>query len=187
MTNHRLNVWLVVGHLGTGEPQTNIKNILVENCDFRGGNMGVVIGGEGPDAPRTMVFIDGVYIHNCRHSLLAPQTSYFYSSNFHVGARGFGGYVHIADCYGEYSGDVGVEINAVSALVESTVIRDAVQVAFYHTNYNFAQNPGEQSIILRNCVAERLNLPSNLPSTSFVVWQSLGIPTATVTRDNCNF
>lgn len=187
MSNHRLNVFLVVAHPNTGEAQTNIKNILVENCDFRGGNQGVVIGAHGPDAVGINVYVDQIYIHNCRHSLLAPQTQYFYSANFHVCSRGFGGYVHIADCYGEYSGDVGVEVNAVNALVENTVITDAGQVAFYHTNYNIPQNPGEQSIILRNCEARRLNLPSNLPGTPFAVNVNLGVPTATVIRNNCNF
>jgi hypothetical protein len=187
MTNHRLNVFLVVWHNAAGEKQTNIRDILVENCDFRGGNQGVVIGGEGPNVTGIRVFVDGVYIHNCRHSLLSAQSSFFYSANFHIGQRAYGGYAHISDCYGEYSGDVGVEINNLNALVENVVIRDAFAVDYYYTNYNNLLLPNEQLVTFKSCTTKVISLASTVSSAGFTANTHLSVPLGFITLDNCEF
>jgi len=187
-TNHRLNVWIVVRHPATGETETVIKDILVEHCDFQGGNMGVVIGGSGPVAVNLKVFLDGIRIHNCRHSLLSVQSRLFSSANFFVGARGYGGSVHISDCYGEYSGDVGVEVNAMThVLVENCQMIDAVAAGYYHVNYNNPAKADEQTVTFRNCVAQRLRLGISLAGIGFSVLDSLSVPLGNLAFDNCSF
>jgi hypothetical protein len=187
MTNHRLNVYFVVSQPAAGERQTSITNILVENCNFMGGNQGVVIGGSGPDVAGLNIFVDNITIRNCRHSLLFPQSASFFSANFQIGSLGFGGYANIADCYGEYSGDVGVEVNAVNALVENTIIKDAANVAFFHTNYNTPAAGTKQVVIFRNCTAQKQMLSSNLSGKGFAAGTSYGVPLGTVSFDDCKF
>ena len=186
-TNHRRNICLVVYHPSVGERQTMIRNIRIENCDFRGGNAGIEVAGCGPTAVGINIFVDGIYICNCKHTLLFVQTLQFPSANFHVGNRGFGGYAHIVGCYGEYSGDVGVEVNAIDALVENTTIRDAAGVAFYYTNYNNLQNANGQQIAFRNCVAQKMSLPSHLEGIGWAVNSNLSVGLGTLIIDRCAF
>jgi len=185
--NHRLNIHLMVYHPAPGERQTSITNILIENCNFSGGNEGIAIGGAGPSATGLNIFIDNVNILNCSHSMLSAQASSFTSANFHIGSRGFGGYAHIANSYGEYSGDVGVEINAVNALVENTVIVDAALVAFYHTNYNQPQIANEQQVTFRGCVARKINLGPNLAGLGFKAEANLAVALGALVLDSCSF
>jgi hypothetical protein len=187
--NHRLNVYLVTYHEAPGEKQTHIANVLIENCDFRGGNQGIVIGGSvSPSAPGVNVFIDQIRINNCRHSLLSVQTQLFHSANFHIGVLAFGGYVHITNCYGEYSGDVGVEINTMTyALVENVTIRDAASAAFYHRNHNNPQDPAAQRIIFKNCKALKLTLGSKVKGRAFLADDLFSIPLGTLMYDTCTF
>lgn len=187
MENHRLNIYLVVKHPSPQENETSIKSVWIENCDLRGGNQGIVIAGTGPDVTGLNIFIDNIHLRNCRHSLLAPQSLFFYSANFHIGSRGFGGYAHIAECYGEYSADVGVEVNAVDALVENTVIRDVAGAAFYYTNYNNPKGGAEQDIIFRNCIATKIDLPNTRSGMGFAAASHLSVSLGTLTLSNCTF
>jgi hypothetical protein len=175
--------------------QTDVKNVWIENCDFRGGNEGVAIGGVGPETDGgnsqyvtgLKVFTDNVHVVNCRHSLLCVQTSKFVSANFQIGGSGFGGYAHIANCYGEYSGDVGVEVNAISALVENTTIKDAAQEAFYYTNYNTPQSANGQEIVFRNCVAKKIDLSSSLDARGWASSSHWSVGLGTLIIDHCAF
>lgn len=187
MTNHRLNIFLVVSQPSSNEKQDYIKSVWIENCDLRGGNMGVVVAGSGPDATGLNVFIDNIHIENCRHSLLSVQNGSFFSSNFQVGSLGFGGYAHITGCYGEYSGDVGVEVNSMDVLVENTIIRDAAGVAFFHTNYNNPQSGAEQRITFKNCEADKSSLPANQAGMAFYAQSRLSVPLGRLTFSNCTF
>lgn len=187
LSSHRRNICLIVNQPSVGEPQTVIRDIRIENCDLRGGNAGIEIAGAGPDAVGLNIFIDGIYIYNCKHSMLSAQTLPFDSANFQVGSRGFGGYAHIARCYGEYSGDVGVEINAINALVENTIIRDAAQVAFYHTNYNRPQSGNKQLVVFENCLAQKIDLSSSLEGGGWGVSSHLNVGLGTLIIDHCDF
>jgi hypothetical protein len=198
LVNHRLNIYLVVKHPNAGEKQTVIRNIWIEDCDLQGGNHGITVGNGGLSRVGINVFIDNIHILRCRHSLLSVQTSAFDSVNFLVGGRGFGGYAEIVDCYGEYSGDVGVEINAMNALIERTTIKDAALRAFYHTNFNYP--PSDQHITFKDCVALRADLPAfvttqtssgfdgqNAMSKGFSAWSQLSIPLGTLVFEHCQF
>jgi hypothetical protein len=156
MTDNRIGIDLTVFHFRPDEKQTYIKNILLENLNFEGGNGGMTVAGVSHPVN---VWIDNVEFRNCTHSLLSPQISSFASSNFHIGQGGFGGYAHIVDCYGEYSGDVGVEINAMQeALIERTTILDAFLVPFYYAHYNSPVDPESQRVTFRDCRSERLHV-----------------------------
>jgi hypothetical protein len=192
-TNHRLNVWLAVKHPAPGETQTNIQRVLIEDCTFLGGNAGIGIIAErgGPAATGYNVFIDDIYINRCFHSMLTVPTTGFASSNFHIANFGFGGSCCIRDCYGEYSGDDGVEINSMTnALVENTTIRDAFQQPYYFTNKNNPARPTEQKITLRNCVAQRIGLTStNDYDIGFFFKGSAEthVPMGTVRLEDCQY
>jgi hypothetical protein len=190
LTNHRLNIHLQVRHDAPGEKQTHIENVWVENCDLRGGNEGVSIAGQGgPSVTGLNIFIDNVHILNCRHSLIAPQAKNFPSANFQIGNRGYGGYGEIANCYGEFSGDVGVEVDAMTnVLVKNVTIVDAVNEAFYHTNMNNPGNPNVQTIVFKNCVSEKAGLSdSSVYGRGFLIGSSLSVPIGTVILEGCAF
>jgi hypothetical protein len=186
---HRVNVCLLVRHPATGETQTSIKDIWIEDCTFLGGNQGVVIGGQNGAAQATgyNIFLDRIFIHRCYHSLLNVQSTGFSSVNFHIGYSGFGGYAHVADCYGEYSGDVGVEIDNMNALVENCVMRDAYDVEYFHTNYNNLLTPNEQLVTFKNCTARRISLANTSTSIGFKIRTSLSTGLGSVVMENCKF
>jgi hypothetical protein len=186
--NHRLNIFLFVAHPSAGEPQTYIKNIRIENCDFEGGNYGIGIGAHGSsDHKGRNVFIDNVYIRNVRHSLLSVQTSQFSSANFHIGSWGYGGHVCIKDSYGEYSGDVGVEIDALDASVENVTIKDAGSAGFYHTNFNNPQSGSNQVVTFKNCFALKTSLPSSRPGWGWCLSTEGGIALGSVILSGSTF
>jgi len=192
---HRMNIGIVVFHPAPGETQTNIQDILIENCDFRGGNYGVGVYGGGFYATGLNIFVDNVRIYHCRHTLLSVPASIFDSANFHVVGRGFGGYVHIADCVGFYSGDVGVEVNAATyAVVERCVIEDAANCAFYHGNYNNPKEPALQSITFKDCKAKKTSLDSSrhgygfrVTTASMGTFDKLNVAIGNVTIDGCSY
>jgi len=187
LATFRVNVALWVNHPGTSETQTKIQRILIEDCDFSGGNIGVAVYGDhvGPSAA-VNVFLDEIDIHRCRHSLGSAQARQFDSANFHVGSAGFGGSVHISDCYGEYSADTGVEVNAMThVLVENTEIRDALQGAFLQINYNNPQYGVGQEVTFHNCHAKRISLAAGSQAKGFIVASSGSYATGTVIFDDC--
>jgi hypothetical protein len=188
ITNYRLNVDLATTHPTAGETRTNIQHILIEDCDFHGGNYGVGIYATGFKTTGLNVFLDDINIHRCSHTLGSVQTSKFDSANFHVGSRGFGGSCHISDCFGQYSGDVGIEINAfTTAVVENCVIEDAVGAAYYHTNYNNPLKASEQTITVRDCVARKIAVSGTVQSYGFDCVDNLLVPLGAVTVENCTF
>ena len=184
-TNHRLNVHIDVWSR-PGDQETHLTNILIENCDFNGGNAGIDIGGNGPGLIGVNVFMDNISIINCRHSGLVAPSQFFPSANIQVGGLGFGGDVHIANFYGEYSGDVGIELNAVNALVENSTILDPFGTGFYHTNYN-GNPPKDQQIVYRNCTTTIV--ASNSPGMGWDMMSrdSNPVPLGTLVISNCRF
>jgi len=194
---YRWNIGLWVFHPVPGERQTNIQDILIEDCDFRGGNYGVGVLGGGFYATGLNVFVDNVRIYRCRHTLLSVPVNTFISANVHVVGRGFGGYVHVADCVGFYSGDVGIEVNAATdALVENCTVEDAANCAFYHGNYNYPKELALQTIAFRNCKARKISLGSSLLGHGFRVttatmgdgtFDKLNVPIGNVTIDGCSY
>lgn len=160
VTNHRLNVWLVVAHPANGEgTQSTITNIQVESCDFTGGgNQGITVGGAGPDSgPGLNVWWDEVHYWGNHCDPGVTPTIKCASSNFHIGSSAFGGRGSIVLCKGRNSADVGVETNACQHMtIRSVEIEDALAASFYHTNYTNPARPAEQRYLVDDCHSRRL-------------------------------
>jgi len=153
-TNHRLNIWIVVD-MPAASTAASIRNVTVSRVKFEGGNMGIVIGGTGAVATNLTCY--DIVIDQWWHSLLTVQTSNFSSSNCQVGSLCNVDRVTISRGFGQYSGDVGVEIDSAQwSLVEDVDIEDAYTTGFYHTNYNAPPNPNEQVNRYRDCRARKL-------------------------------
>lgn len=152
--NHRLNFWL--GSFDPGrdaeacpQGEATVRDVLVEDLDLEGGNMGVVIFGSGADPSR--VRLDGIHVHRVRHDLGPPPRKGYYASNVHLGSRGHGGYAHVSGVTGRNSADVGIEVNGfVDALIENNTIENAFYAAFLLRNYSDAVDVARQRFVVRD-------------------------------------
>lgn len=186
-TNHRLGIWLVSQHLGEGETQTVLQRIKIHDVRLDGGNQGITVAGTISSGHLANIFMDQIDIQRCWHSLLSVQASQFSAANFFVGSYGFGGSCHIADCYGRYSGDVGVEIdNMTDALVENVIIEDAHD-AFYCTNFNNPLDPAAQEITWSNCTARRITYPAASVASGFSSSTQNAIAMGKIIIDGCSY
>jgi hypothetical protein len=161
--NHRLGVWFSVAWQN-GDATCSLTNIRIEIVVLSGGNAGIAVAAVG-DKPSS-IFVDDIHFHHCRHSLLSAPTQSFASSNFQIGNTAYGGYGHISDCYGEYSGDDGIEINGLSeALVENCSIRDAYLEGYLATN--FTAPPGRSHLEFRDCTSQVISLSTSAYGAGF--------------------
>lgn len=152
--DHRGGIAILSAQSEDREPKANtIEHIYLEGVRVEGGNWGILVDGIGlARGDGTNVDIDDVWLVRCWHSLLARQPGRFASSNFQVGEAGRVGHVHVIDCYGQFSGDTGLELNATgNARVTGTTIEDAAAADFYYTNYNTP--PAEPDVLFDHCVA----------------------------------
>lgn len=171
-TDIRRNIALLSGHAAASEAtQNTITNILVEDVDLQGGLAGVEVFGWSPAVTAgTNIYLDNIKINRCRHSSLTAPTTAISGASFHIGSKGFGGSCTVRDCYSEYSGDVGIEINAMThALVEGCEVLDSAGPSMYHTNYNYPALGGggvpsssnttldKQRVSFVNCHVSRLD------------------------------
>lgn len=184
--NHRLGVYIVTQQLGAGEATQNyVTNIVVEDVRLEGGNAGVTAAGSisGSSPSGANILVDEIHFSRCWHSLMAVQTTNFSSANFFIGSVAQGGRCSIKDCYGQYSGDVGVEVDALtSALVEDVKIDDAYNVGFYHTNFNVPVNAKAQRITFRKCIARRLTVTNG---NAFKLNVNNSNPLGTIVYQDC--
>ncbi len=129
-----------------------ITRVYIDNVRIEGGNWGILVdGGGAAGGHRANVRIDDVWLVRCWHSLLARQPR-FASSNFQIGERARVGHAYVIDCYGQYSADTGLELNATAfAQVSGTVIEDANVADFYYVNYNAPES--EAQVIFDRCEA----------------------------------
>jgi hypothetical protein len=160
-STHRGAVYIVSVHQASAEPVRDaITNIDLEDIVVDGGNWGILVDGNGPkEADAVNVDIDNVWLVRCRHSTGARQSPSFPSSNFQIGEKARVGRVFVADCYGRFAGDTGLELNSTAfARVTNTVIEDAAVADFYYTNYNTP--PREPSVLWDHCRAAITGTPS---------------------------
>lgn len=151
---HRGGIYIVSVHAGNAEPvRDSITNIYVENVRVEGGNWGILIDGNSPaGADSTNIDIDNVWLVGCWHSTLARHSASFPSSNFQIGEHARVGRVHVIDCYGQFSGDTGLELNSTAfAHVLRTTIEDSAVADFYYTNFNTP--PREPQVVWEGCRA----------------------------------
>jgi hypothetical protein len=179
-TNHRINVCI---NPERSAGSLTLSNILVEDCDFQGGNQGVVVGSS---TTTTSVYIDNIRFNRVRHSLLNVQTSSFSSVHFHIGHKGRGGSCWVTDCYGEYSGDTGVEIDGMEdAIVQNVTIRDA-KLPFFFTNFVAPVHPDAQRIIFDNCHSRIISLGKALQLCAFDFWNVNSVALGSIYLRGCS-
>jgi hypothetical protein len=137
----RHNVAFSTWHGESGLALNNIADIGVEDCEFNGGTVGVMVAAQAPlgegAAPRASanVFIDDIHIRRLKHICPAP-TEHGECAHVQIGAQGWGRRVFIEDLIGEGSGDVGVEIdNMTDATVQNALVVNQWNAAFLATNF----------------------------------------------------
>lgn len=149
--NH--NIRIVSYHAAAAETQTNTTDILVEDCDFAGGNYGVSVMGLVSSGNACNVFCDKIIVQRIKHDTLSlsSATSIRGDEHVHIGGNGFGGTCVVRDIVGANSGDTGIEINAMTdALIESFDITDAWSQGVLLKNFSFPQYPAAQKATLRH-------------------------------------
>jgi hypothetical protein len=148
-------------HSGAGRgTQTTTTNVLIERVRVEGGKKGFeVCCHGGPTATGYNALVDQIRIYDCWHERSTAPVSFQVHVNYHVGNLAQGGLVHIKGCHGRYSGDVGIETNAIDyCLIENCDIGDSISACYYHTNYNAAPNPTRQVLRYVNCRGNRTGI-----------------------------
>ena len=170
LTNHQRNVMLSVAQAAASEGTQNyMTNILCEDLDLNGGNIGIAVYGTttGSSGSGYNIYYDNIRFVRCRHTLgtIPAQTGSLL--NFQVGSLAAGGSVTIKDCYGYGSGDVGIEVdNHTDLTIEDCLIEEYTGNGYYLTNFNWPVKSGaapasgtsrisEQRAELRGCKARR--------------------------------
>ena len=183
LTNHRMNIYIEVA-MPTGATATSLNGIKVKNVRFEGGNAGVHIGATG--AAGSTCALDQVEVDGWYHSMLTVQTTTFTSEHVQIGAKATTNYCRVANGYGEFSGDIGVEIdNAAFAVVENVTCVDDFNGGFYLTNFTAPANPSEQLIQFKSCRARKLTCTG--ASHGFSVAQNAGVAIGSVLYDDCEW
>ncbi|MGC1176518.1 MAG: glycosyl hydrolase family 28-related protein, partial [Candidatus Saccharimonadales bacterium] len=152
----RRNVFLSVFHSSGGLPQNNIQRIVVEDCEFNGGNYGIGIYGAAPIGIAANVYHDEIYVRRIRH--YNPTAPTFFNScvTVHLCSRGWGKRAVVENCYSQNSGDVGFELdNMTDVTVRDCIADGAFDNGFLATNFVAPANINDQRMRFINCVARR--------------------------------
>jgi hypothetical protein len=183
-------IWITGVHDAPGEPRTELRDLVFEDLLLDGGRSGIVIAGEFAN-PQSYddgldVYMDGIVIRRCEHTLRVPAAIGRFSANFQVGGSGYGGTCHISDCRGSYSSDVGVEVNALDRIVvERTEIIDPWRIGFTQNNIRSPLSPETQSYVARDCTVRRKAL-SRVKGFGSGGTQN-NVPPSHLVYDNCGF
>ena len=121
-------------------------------------------------------------------------------SSVHIGSLGFGGTCRVRDCYSQYSGDVGVEINAMTdAVIEGCQVDESAGPSFYHTHYNYPALGGGsapsssnttrecQRVLFTDCHARRVSVVPVSSQSGFRTGYNRSIPLGTVVFRDCSY
>lgn len=157
-TTHSSGVYLLCTQLAGGEATANtIKDILLEDVWIDGGISGFVVAGSTAPFDVTVtnlnVSYDNIRLIRCKQTQSAGAVvgASGTAANIEIGQNASGGYVLIRDFYGEYSADVGIEVdNAARADHEDCLISNAPH-AYYTTNFALSSQPNAQSYSYRRC------------------------------------
>ena len=90
----------------------HVDDVLVQGCTCAGGSRGISVWAGGPSG--LSASLDRIIIRNCRHDTMTTFTAASSSSNFQIGQSGQVGSAEVVGCYGNRSGDVGVEVDNCS-------------------------------------------------------------------------
>ncbi len=150
-TKYHRNVYLACSHSAAAQGANTIQDILIEDCDFSGGNVGAQVIGTGGATVGFTMALDNIVIQRCKHDTGTLPTIYRPDANFHVGSRGLGGRAVIRDCYGANSGDVGIELNSLDRFTVDNCHIENTRIPYFFTNYNNPRTAAAQKITYRNC------------------------------------
>ncbi len=158
------NVEIISYHTDAGEAQTNVTDILIEDCDFGGGNYGVFVGGLVVNGRSCEVFVDRVKVYRIKHDTLSLNntTTLRGDVHVHIGGFGFGGSCVIRDCEGYNTGDTGYEVDSMMfAIVDGCIASDYWSKGFLLRNFRAVQDVNSQLYVVRGCKAAIVNLVGN--------------------------
>jgi hypothetical protein len=154
--------WISIGsrHLGTGETQTNITDILIEDCDFAGGDVGVaILGSNTGTGTACEVFHDRIRVSRFKFDSGTTPTITGSAAGIQIGGGGFGRSCAIRDSYLANCADVGIEIDGMTYSDVSNVIAiDCWTACFFARNFHAAENPNGQVARWRACEARFVSL-----------------------------
>src|SRR5581483_4770588 len=170
VTNHRLGIWFTVYQPGAAETRVDITDWDIDDVQLYGGDGLIGLNGSGPVG--NTVYIDRVSITNWVHDPgVVPAVGMQAMTHVQIGSIAIGGSdIYIGNGWARYSGDDGIEINAVQhCLVENVVIEDSWNEAFYLRNFNTPLDEATQCMTFRNCHARRVNQTAN-PMTGWKVF-----------------
>lgn len=174
---------------GEGTPNT-IKDVLIEDVAIDGGVAGfVVTGGPAGAITNLNMLYDNIRIIRCKQtqSAAAVVGGSGTAACVEIGQNCPGGYVLVRDFYGEYSGDVGIEIdNATHADIEDCVIANTKN-AYYMTNYAPPQKPNGQSYRYSRCRATVSDAAVNAASHAFTLAVHNAVALGEAHYDRCVF
>lgn len=185
LTNHRLNVWICPG-TPAGSTAMHWTNGKVTNVRFEGGNQGIVVAAADVAAGANC-FVDEVHIDRWWHSRGSVWNGplAFSSSNVQIGSRATVGRVSITNGYGEFSGDVGIELDsAQNATIRNVKIVDAFNIAFLLVNFVTPPNVAAQEWVLTECVGKRVTSSGGV---GFRIDNNGGGPFGNIVLNDCEW
>jgi hypothetical protein len=179
----RGSIYFSIYNAGT---QNSFLRIYVEDCDFNGGNYGVIIDTN----KNSNTYMDEIHFLRCKHDTgLVPTDGWpLGAANFYIGPGGWGHYAHFQDCKGLGSGDVGFEVNNFDYwMCEDCEAVNAVFHGFYQVNYQTGFVATQQLSVFRNCVADNSGLSQSARADGFCVACYYPIPLGDFVYDNCQY
>lgn len=187
-TAHFLNIFLGIHQNGPGLPENTCQHILVENCDFEGGNHGLTIYGNksGSWSGDPSIRFDDITIRHIRHDMLTAPTAFDSTSHVHVSSLGYGDNIIIDDVWGKGSRDVGIEVDAtMNPRISNAAIEDYMGFAVALTNYHTPRQYLAQHAYVRNVAGYRSGGQTQASSSSVVgIRTTTGMPNGHFTLEN---
>lgn len=152
-TAQHFNIWIAI-HATNNTTQYKLTNVLIEQCEFNGGNYGIGVYGTkqsgftGADAD---IFQDNIVIRDIYHDTGTTPPGFGSFAHVHVGSGAKGGTCWIERVTGKNSWDVGVEVdNFETAYVNDCVFTNYNGFAVAITNFVTVPNLKAQTYYLNN-------------------------------------
>lgn len=187
-TAHFLNVFIGLHQDASGLPQNRCEHVLIENCDFHGGNHGVTIYGNknGGWAGDVNIVHDDIVVRHIRHDMISQPAAFDATSHVHVSSLGTGSNVLVDDVWGFGSRDVGVEVDAtMNPRIYNVVCENYMGFAVALTNYHAPTQYLAQHTYVRNARGIRTGGQTQASSSSVVgIRTSPGLPNGHFTLEN---
>lgn len=187
-TAHFLNVFIGLHQDASGLPQNRCEHVLIENCDFHGGNHGVTIYGNknGGWSGDVDIVHDDIVVRHIRHDMISQPAAFDATSHVHVSSLGIGNNVLVDDVWGFGSRDVGVEVDAtMNPRIYNVVCENYMGFAVALTNYHAPTQYLAQHTYVRNARGIRTGGQTQASSSSVVgIRTSPGLPNGHFTLEN---